>query len=229
MTKAIICKNVEKKYGFKKSEVLALRGVSVEVNTGELLMLVGPSGCGKTTLLSIMSGVLTQDAGTCEVLGEEINSMENDKKTFFRGKNIGFVFQAFNLIPMLTAKENASIPLIINGMERIKALQIAEEYLGKVGLGSRVDAYPWELSGGEKQRVAIVRSCIHNPKIIVSDEPTSNLDHEAGENVLELLKEIALRKDSAVIIVTHDNRILHFASRILKMEDGKILEEVKAN
>lgn len=223
MSLAIECKNLKKKYGEKGAEVFALRGVNLEVNPGELVMLVGPSGCGKTTLLSIISGILTPDEGQCKIFGQDIHTLHNDEKTDFRGKNIGFVFQSFNLIPMLTAKENGAIPLLINGHLDDEAKNESERLLTNVGLKNRLEAYPHEMSGGEQQRIAIVRSCIHRPKIVVSDEPTSALDGETGVKVMELFKGIALREDSAVIIVTHDTRILPFAHRILYMEDGKII------
>lgn len=227
MTPAVVCKNLIKTYGTGEAKVIALRGVDLEVYTGELLMLVGPSGCGKTTLLSIISSILTQDSGECLVFGKDLNALQNGERTAYRGKHIGFVFQSFNLIPTLTAQENAAIPLMLNGMEKNKALKEAAEMLQNVGLGHRVAAYPRKMSGGEQQRVAIARGCIHRPNLIVCDEPTSALDHETGTKVLEIFRNIVLSRNCALIIVTHDARIFEYADRILRMDDGHIIGEEK--
>ncbi|NGX55210.1 MAG: Lipoprotein-releasing system ATP-binding protein LolD [Chlamydiae bacterium] len=229
MTLAVQCQDIKKTYGKGGGAVQALRGVDLEVNTGELLMLVGPSGSGKTTLLSVISGILNQDSGKSLIFGENLNAMPNDKKTFFRGKNIGFVFQAFNLVPMLTATENAAIPLILRGEPLEEALNHAQEQLIRVRLGHRLNALPPNMSLGEQQRIAIARGCIHSPRLIVCDEPTSALDHETGHKVLEIFKEIALSQECALIIVTHDARIFEFADRILKMDDGRIVGEQNNN
>ena len=220
---AVVCQNVVKTYISGNSTVEALKGINLEVMPGELRMLVGPSGCGKTTLISVISGILNHDSGTCLIYGNNLKEKIEIERTEFRGKYIGFVFQSFNLIPMLTAKENVSIPLVMNGMDRLQALEIAEQFLIEVGLGDKLDILPNELSGGQQQRVAIARGCIHDPKLIVCDEPTSALDRETGEKILTLLKEFSLKKDRALIIVTHDARIFHFADRISKMDDGKIV------
>ena len=226
---AASCQNVKKTYGKGPAAVQALRGVDMEVHAGELLMLVGPSGSGKTTLLSIISGILSQDAGQCLIFGQNLNAMPNDKKTAYRRKAIGFIFQAFNLVPMLTATENASMPLILNGIPQEEAFAKAQELLTRVGLGHRLNSLPPQMSLGEQQRIAIARGCIHHPKLIVCDEPTSALDHETGQKVLEIFKEIALTGKCALIVVTHDARIFHFADRILKLDDGHIVEEVTNN
>jgi putative ABC transport system ATP-binding protein len=188
------------------------------------MMLVGPSGCGKTTLISVIAGILDQDEGSCELFGENLLTMRSRDKLNFRAKNVGFVFQAFNLLPSLTATENVSVPLIINGMKRIEAEQKANLVLEQVGLGERLTSLPSELSGGQQQRVAIARALVHGPKLIVCDEPTSALDHETGHTVMELLKDVALHKDRALVIVTHDARIFNFADRIAEMDDGHIIE-----
>lgn len=224
MTLAVQCQNLKKTYTVGDSTIEALRGVDLEVKIGELLMIVGPSGSGKTTLLSIISGILNQDSGQSLILGENLNAMPNDKKTHYRGKNIGFVFQAFNLVPMLTAVENAAIPLLLRGDPLGSALKHAEELLIRVRLGHRLHSLPRHMSLGEQQRIAIARGCIHSPKLIVCDEPTSALDHETGKKILEIFKEISLDQKCALIIVTHDERIFQFADRILKMDDGRIIE-----
>ena len=216
------CRNVVKSYGTGSSKVMALRGIDLEVRRGELLMLVGPSGCGKTTLISVIAGILNQDSGDCRVLGEDLLAMGQRRKTRFRGENVGFVFQAFNLLPSLSAAENAAVPLLINGMSRGKALAKAKEMLARVGLGDRTHSLPSQLSGGQQQRVAIARALVHDPKLIVCDEPTSALDHDTGHKVMGLLREVALGEGRSLVIVTHDSRIFDYADRIAHMDDGRI-------
>jgi putative ABC transport system ATP-binding protein len=208
---------------------MALRGIDLDVRCGELLMVVGPSGCGKTTLISVIAGILDQDSGQCEVLGRDLKLMGRGERTRFRGTSIGFVFQLFNLLPALNAVENVSVPLLINGIARKNAEARAEEVLEAVNLGSRLEARPGKLSGGQQQRVAIARALVHEPKLIVCDEPTSNLDHETGRSVMELLRGTARSADRALIVVTHDPRIFDFADRIAHMDDGKIIEIADSN
>jgi putative ABC transport system ATP-binding protein len=220
---AVRCHGVTKTYGRDNAAVQALRGVDLEVRTGELLMLVGPSGCGKTTLISVLAGVLRRDGGDCSVLEHDYNEMKEEETTRFRGKNVGFVFQAFNLIPALTAAENVATPLIINGVKLRAAVEQARVVLRKVGFDDRmIRSLPMDLSGGQQQRVAIARALVHNPRLIVCDEPTSALDSETGRKVMELMRQLALGKDRALIVVTHDARIFEFADRIAQMEDGQI-------
>ena len=226
MDAAVQLQGVTKTYGSGDAKVTALRGVDLEVRAGELLMLVGPSGCGKTTLISVIAGILDQDDGECLVFGENLNGMRDRDRVLYRGRNIGFVFQAFNLIPTLTAAENVAVPLLILGTPRREAIRKATEALGRVGIGDRGKSLPAELSGGQQQRVAIARSLVHRPRLIVCDEPTSALDHQTGHKVLELLRDVALADGRSLIIVTHDARIFSFADRIAKMDDGRILEVV---
>ena len=169
---AVACKDIKKTFVTLGGQVEALKGVNLEVNEGELVTIVGPSGSGKTTLISIIAGILTPDEGECIVFEKNLNEMPNGEKTAFRGKNIGFVFQAFNLVPMLTSKENIAIPLILNGVKSQEAEEKAFHLLGKLGIQEKADVPPAELSGGQQQRVAIARSLIHEPKLIVCDEPT---------------------------------------------------------
>jgi putative ABC transport system ATP-binding protein len=225
---AVDCKNLTKVYDTGGDKVVALGGIDLQIRLGELMMLVGPSGCGKTTLISVIAGILNQDAGACEIFGENLLTMQHREKLKFRAANIGFVFQAYNLLPSLTAAENVSIPLILNGIKRKEAEKRGAEILEQVGLGSRTRSLPSQLSGGQQQRVAIARALVHNPKLIVCDEPTSALDHETGHHVMQLLKEVALHKDRALVIVTHDARIFGFADRIAKMDDGRIDSVVDA-
>jgi len=223
---AVSIRGVTKTYGTGGAQVTALRGIDLDIQTGELLMLVGPSGCGKTTLISVIAGILDQDDGECRVFDHDFKAMPASKKTKYRGETIGFVFQAFNLLPTLTAAENVSVPLLINGVPRGEALRRAKDVLAEVGLGDRANAMPAQLSGGQQQRVAIARALVHDPKLIVCDEPTSALDHETGTRVMELLKRMAVGKDRALVIVTHDARIFEFADRIAKMDDGRVVKIV---
>ena len=223
---AVNCRGVTKTYGTGDTKVMALRGINLEVRRGELLMLVGPSGCGKTTLISVIAAILDQDSGDCEVLGQNLNSMARKERTRVRGATIGFVFQSFNLLPALTAVENVAVPLLINGASWKNAENRAREALAGVDLGARLGSLPAQLSGGQQQRVAIARALVHDPKLIVCDEPTSNLDHETGRNVMNLLRSVAKKPDRAIIVVTHDSRIFEFADRIAQMDDGKIIEVV---
>jgi putative ABC transport system ATP-binding protein len=192
-------------------------------------MLVGPSGCGKTTLISVIAAILDQDSGSCDVLGQDLKGMNQKERTHFRGASIGFVFQLFNLLPALSAIENVAVPLLINGVSRKDAETRAREVLIQVELGTRLSARPAQLSGGQQQRVAIARALVHNPKLIVCDEPTSNLDHEAGRSVMNILRGVAKSPDRALIVVTHDPRIFDFADRIAHMDDGKITEVLDGN
>lgn len=221
---AVRCRGLTKQYGSGDGSVTALRGVDLDVRKGELLMLVGPSGCGKTTLISIITAILDQDAGSCEVLGQDIHRMAESDRARFRGESIGFVFQAFNLLPALSAMENVSVPLLINGIPREEAEQRARRVLEAVGLGAKADTLPPKLSGGQQQRVAIGRALVHNPKLIICDEPTSNLDTKAGHDMMDILRDVARAPDRALIVVTHDNRIFDYADRIAHMEDGRVVE-----
>jgi putative ABC transport system ATP-binding protein len=220
---AVVCKNVHKTFGEGSAKVEALRGVDLIIDEGELRMLMGPSGSGKTTLISIIAGILTQDTGECSVISVDLNQLPDRAKTQFRGKNIGFVFQSFILIPTLTCEENISIPLLLNGIEKTAALQKAKDLLNEVGMSDKIGAYPVQLSGGQQQRVAIARALIHEPKLIVCDEPTSYLDLETGLKVMELLRELITKTKATLIVVTHDVRITKFADRIDHLEDGRIV------
>lgn len=186
-------------------------------------MLDGPSGSGKTTLISVLAGLMHRDSGDCSVLEHDYAQMSPTETTHFRGRNVGFVFQAFNLIPALTATENAATPLLIAGMKRRAAVEQARTVLKEMGFDDRMmRSLPADLSGGQQQRVAIARAIVHNPRLIVCDEPTSALDRESGHLVMELMRRFALGKDRVLVVVTHDDRILEFADRIAHLEDGRI-------
>lgn len=221
---AVRLRGVSKAFGAGDRKVLALRGVDWDVYMGQMSLIVGPSGCGKTTLLSVVAGILDCDAGEVSIFGEELTAMSDRKKTNFRARTIGFVFQQYNLLPALTAAENAAIPLVIAGYPKKKAVNKAREVLASLGMGKKTESLPSQLSGGQQQRVAISRALVHEPKLLVCDEPTAALDHETGLSVMELMRESAVRPDRALVIVTHDNRIFHFGDRIAHMDDGHIVQ-----
>ncbi|MBS0209736.1 MAG: ABC transporter ATP-binding protein [Planctomycetes bacterium] len=221
---AISCRGLTKEYGSGNALTRALRGVDLDVFPGEVTLLVGPSGCGKTTLLSVIAGILQQTAGSVSVLGADIGRLSSRQKVSFRGKNIGFVFQQFNLLPALTAAENVAVPLVLQGWSKRRAVDAANQMLTAVGMHDRLESLPGKLSGGQQQRVAIARALIHDPKVIVCDEPTSALDAKTGHSVMVLLRQISLQPDRAVVIVTHDPRTYAFGDRVASMEDGHVVE-----
>ena len=220
---AIACQNVVKNYGSGNAQVKALRGVDLNIFPGELTMLVGPSGCGKTTLLSVLAGILRPTSGEVTALGANITRMSSWRRTRFRRNNVGFVFQQFNLLPALTAAENVTVPLVLAGWSKRKALVEARKLLSQMGMGDRTRNLPSQLSGGQQQRVAIARALVHHPHLLVCDEPTSALDAQTGHTIMELLRNVAIEGERAVIIVTHDNRIFEFADTMARMEDGYIV------
>jgi putative ABC transport system ATP-binding protein len=217
-------RHVEKSFGTGPERIHVLKQVSLQAHTGEILMLVGPSGCGKTTLLSAIAGTMHVESGEIEVFGNPLEKMSGRALTRFRAKNIGFIFQQFNLIPTLTIAENVGVPLLIQGISSGKALKRSRDILEKVGLGERWKERPNKLSGGQQQRVAIARALVHEPPLVICDEPTAALDAQNGEIVLDLFRQVARASDRAVIIVTHDNRIFSYADRIARMDDGEIIE-----
>ena len=221
---AVVCRGVTKDFGAGENQVRVLRGVDLDVRFGEMTLLMGPSGCGKTTLLSVVAGLLDASSGEVAVLGEDTSAMAGGEAVRFRRSNIGFVFQQYNLLPALTAAENAAVPLLAAGVPRKKAVAAASDLLAQLGLGERLRALPSQLSGGQQQRVALARALVHDPRLVVCDEPTSALDHETGNAVMELLTDVAVRPDRAVVVVTHDSRVLQFADRIAHMDDGRIVE-----
>ncbi len=220
---AVQCRGVRKEFGNGGGKVLALRGVDLDAHYGEMTLLVGPSGCGKTTLLSVIAGLLNSNSGEVKVLGERIERLPGGQQILFRRKNLGFVFQQYNLLPALTAAENAAVPLLAAGTPRRKAVEKAKRLLATLGMEERMNALPKQLSGGEQQRVALARALIHEPRLLVCDEPTAALDAETGQAVMELLAAEAVRPDRAVIVVTHDSRIFNFADAIARMDDGRIV------
>jgi putative ABC transport system ATP-binding protein len=222
MSMAVACRGVTKDFGQGETRVQVLRGIDLDLPYGELALLVGPSGCGKTTLISIIAGLLDVTSGEVDVLGQPLSRLSGGRKVAFRGANIGFVFQQYNLLPALTAAENAAVPLLIANMSRAKAVEKAKTMLAAVGLGDKVNSMPNQLSGGQQQRVAIARALIHEPRLLVCDEPTAALDAQSGQTVMDLIRRVAVQDDRAVIVVTHDSRVYHFGDRIVSMTDGQI-------
>ncbi len=226
---AVRIRGLTKHFGTGDQRVQALAGIDLDIFAGQMTLIVGPSGCGKTTLLSVVAGILDADDGEVIIFGSDITAMSDRRKTKFRAESIGFVFQQYNLLPALTAAENAAIPLVIAGWSRATAVRRASEVLASIGMGKKVASLPAQLSGGQMQRVAIARALVHDPKLLVCDEPTAALDHETGITVMELLREAAVRPDRAVAVVTHDNRVFQFGDRIAHMDDGHVIEiEVRA-
>ncbi len=226
---AIFCEGIAKTYGEGEAAVKALRGIDFTANFGEIVALVGPSGCGKTTLISIFAAILSRSSGALQLAGVDPDAMTNQDRTLFRREKVGFIFQQFNLVPQISVVENVAIPLFLRGENRSEALDRAEKLLTEVGLHNRAHSRPSKLSGGQQQRVAIARSLIHEPSILVCDEPTSALDGATGQRVMELIREQGRRPDRIVVLVTHDERIYHFADRIAHMDDGLITRIVSSD
>jgi putative ABC transport system ATP-binding protein len=225
---AIECQGITKSFKVGDTSVEVLHDINVSVNSGELTYLVGESGSGKTTLISIIAGILYPTQGNVHVFESDIYGLSDSNLVRFRLSNFGFIFQQYNLLPTLTAAENAAIPLIAAGMKRSEAVEHALVLLEKLNIANQADKYPRAMSGGQQQRVAIARALVHSPRLVVCDEPTAALDAKSGRRVMDLLREVALADDRAVIIVTHDNRIFDMADRILAMEDGRITSDGNA-
>ncbi len=217
--------NVAKVLGSGAAKVAALKGVSLTLHGGELTLLMGPSGSGKTTLLSILGCMLTPTAGTVRVCGHSTAGADPEDLALLRREHIGFVFQSFHLFPTLSATDNVRLALDVRGERSRSAKAKSREALARVGLPHKIRAFPGELSGGEQQRVAIARAIVGNPSIILADEPTAALDGENGQAVMKILTGIAREQGRAVLIVTHDPRLLPFADRVVHIEDGRIVRE----
>ena len=225
MSASIRIDNVIKDFPAGDEMVRVLHGISLTIPFGQLSMLVGPSGCGKTTLLSIITGILTPTSGEVTIDGTNITRLKDHAKVLYRRESLGFIFQQYNLLPALTAAENACVPLVAAGMALPEAVRAAKKVLERMGMGPHANKLPSQLSGGQQQRVSIARALVHEPKMIVCDEPTAALDAQTGQSVMEALREVALKPARAVLVVTHDNRIYHFADRIIHMSDGHIDQE----
>ena len=211
-------------YASGDSTVQAVRGVDVSVKEGEMIAIMGPSGCGKTTLLNVLSGIDQPNSGEVLIAGQPMYSVSDDQRTQMRAENLGFIFQDFNLLPVLSAVENVELPLLLLGKSASEARNTALEALESVGLADRSEHRPTELSGGQQQRVAIARAIVHHPKVILCDEPTGNLDSTTSNTVMALLKEINEKLGTTFLLVTHDEEIASNCSRVLQMDDGLIID-----
>lgn len=221
MNKLITVKEVSKTLG----KVKAVNKISFSIKNGELVAIQGHSGSGKSTLLSLLSGLEKQDKGEIIFDNKKIGNMGEDDLALFRRKNIGIVFQSFNLIPTLNVVENIALPLFPTNINKKEMMAKAKKSAKSVGLEKRLDHYPNELSGGEQQRVAIARALINNPKVLFADEPTGNLDSKTGKKILELLQSLNKEKGLTIVMVTHDNSIAKDCDRIIKLKDGGIQDE----
>ena len=227
METAISVRELKKTYSSGAGEFLALDGVNADVHAGELLLLMGPSGSGKTTLVSIMGCILRATSGSVRIRGREVANLGERDLPRVRLDHIGFVFQGFNLFSTLSAGENVELALDLKGIRGREARRRSEALLDQVGLSDKYGSFPADLSGGQKQRVAIARALAGEPEIVLADEPTAALDSTSGRIVMEMLKDLARKRGRAVVIVTHDNRILDYADRVVHMEDGRLSNGAK--
>ncbi|MFL7870625.1 MAG: ABC transporter ATP-binding protein [Anaerolineales bacterium] len=217
--------NLTKIYGSGSTAVTALDHVNINIHDGEFVAIMGPSGCGKSTLLHLLGGLDTPSEGKVVIDGTSIAEMSDEKLTELRRRRIGFVFQFFNLIPVLSAAENAALPITLEGIRPADAAAKAQEWLGRFGLAERSSNRPDQLSGGEQQRVAIARALVAEPSLILADEPTGNLDTHSGDEIAGLLRDVSKQYNRTIIMVTHDPRIAAYADRIIFLKDGKVVDE----
>ncbi len=224
---AICARGISRDFEAGQTTIRVLHSINTDIRPGELTYVVGESGSGKTTLISIMCGILYPTEGEVKVFGTDIYSLTDTELVKFRLKNIGFIFQQYNLIPSIDVASNAAVPLIAQGMPREEARERAKVLLDKLNILNQADKLPRQLSGGQQQRVAIARALVHEPRLVVCDEPTAALDASSGRRVMDLLREVAVAPDRACIIVTHDNRIFDLADRIIVLEDGRVTHDGK--
>lgn len=222
---AICARGIVRDFQAGQSTIRVLHGIDTEIRSGEMTFVVGESGSGKTTLISIMCGILWPTQGEVKVFGTDIYKLSDSELVNFRLQNIGFIFQQYNLIPSIDAAANAAVPLIAKGMGIEEARAKAKVLLDKLNIGDQAEKLPNQLSGGQQQRVAIARALVHEPRLVVCDEPTAALDASSGRRVMDLLREVAVADERACIIVTHDNRIFDMADRILVLEDGLVTHD----
>jgi putative ABC transport system ATP-binding protein len=217
--------NLTKVYGSGETAVTALDHVNFKVEAGEFVVVMGPSGCGKSTLLHLLGGLDRPSEGGVSIDGTAIAEMNDDDLTRLRRRRMGFVFQFFNLIPVLNAVENAALPVTLDGVKPVDAKKRATEWLERFGLGDRLNSRPDQLSGGQQQRVAVARALVTEPALILADEPTGNLDTRSGDEIAGLLRDVTKKYGRTVVMVTHDPRIAAYADRIVFLKDGKIVDE----
>jgi putative ABC transport system ATP-binding protein len=216
---------VHKTYRSGRLEVHALRGVDFAVEPGEMVAVMGPSGCGKTTLLNCLSGLDEFDSGQVHIEGADLRQMDDRRRTDYRGRRMGFIFQTFNLLPVLTAAENVELPLLVSGVRPAEARHRSVAALERVGLGERIHHRPAELSGGQRQRVSIARALVNGPAIVWADEPTGNLDSKTTADVMSLIQQLNTEQQQTFVIVTHDADIGALCNRIVRMNDGEIIDQ----
>jgi putative ABC transport system ATP-binding protein len=214
-------------YGSGATMITALDHVNLNIKEGEFVAIMGPSGCGKSTLLHLLGGLDKPSEGHVLIGGHNLNDLNDDKLTELRRREIGFVFQFFNLIPVLSALENAALPVTLDGVKPAIAKQKATEWLTRFGMGDRLQNRPDQLSGGQQQRVAVARALIAEPELILADEPTGNLDTRSGDEIASLLRDVAKKYGRTVVMVTHDPRIAAYADRIVFLKDGKVVDETQ--
>jgi putative ABC transport system ATP-binding protein len=221
--------NLTKIYGKGDTAVTALAYINLQVKPGEFVAIMGPSGCGKSTLLHLIGGLDRPTEGAVVIASHNLTDLSDKALSELRRRKIGFIFQFFNLIPVLSATENAALPLLLDGVPQAQANAKAAEWLEKVGLGDRKNHRPDQLSGGQQQRVAIARALVADPDLVLADEPTGNLDSRAGDEIASLLKQVSVKWGRAIVMVTHDPRIAAYADRIIFLKDGTMIDEARFN
>lgn len=219
----VTCKDVKKTFKLGAQEVDILKGITLSINQGEIVAIVGESGSGKSTFLNILGGLMAANEGEITINNERIDKLNENKLALFRRDNLGFIFQSYNLMPQLTALENVEMPLIFSGVTKDERIKKAKEMIDRVGLTERMNHKPNELSGGQQQRVSVARALINNPKVILADEPTGNLDSKTSVEILNLIKELNENYNMTFIIVTHSKVVYKYAHRIIRMEDGLLV------
>lgn len=224
MGAALACQGLWKLYQMGEEKIQAVRGIDLEIGHGEMVAIMGPSGCGKTTLLNMLSGIDEPSAGQVQVSGRALFGLSDDERTNIRGREMGFIFQNFHLLEVMTAIENVEIPLLLNGVDATEARIMANEAMVKVGLEGRENHRPAELSGGQQQRVCIARAIVHSPTVVLCDEPTGNLDSATSDQIMDLLCELNMT-GSALVIVTHDEEVAKRCTRTIRLRDGIVISE----
>ncbi len=227
MALALKAEGLWKLYESGESVIKAVEDVSLDVEQGTMVAIMGPSGCGKTTLLNVLSGIDEPSSGSVIINGHNLYGSNDDVRTRVRGSNMGFIFQEFNLLPVMTALENVELPLLLQGKTSVNAREEASKALTAVGLGDRLHHRPAELSGGQQQRVAVARAVVHRPAIVLCDEPTGNLDTETSTMVMEALIKTCRKEKMTTIFVTHDQSLTRFATRIIRLDSGKVVDDEK--